>query len=148
MELVLYMGLLVILLTILSSLFTTSIESQLGSQKFSAVQQDGRFILNRITYDLQNASSVITPSALGSSATTLVLVKDGVTYTYSLTGSNLLLDGVRLNGFNTSVSNVSFQKLGNTGGKPTVKLAYTVTSLTLNNGTSDIKNYQTTVGLK
>lgn len=148
MELILYMGLLMILLVILSQLFTASIESQLSSQTFSYVQQDGRFVLNRLIYDIQNASSVTTPAALGQQSATLVIVVNGVTYTYSLTGPNLLVNGIRLNGFNTSVSNITFQRLGNSGGKPTVKLGFTMTSLTTENGVAEIKNYQTTVGLK
>lgn len=148
MELVLYMGLLLILLAILSQLFTASIESQLASQSFSYVQQDGRFILNRMTYDIQNATAVATPSTLGSSTSTLQMTVNGATSTYSLTGQNLLLNGVRLNGFNTAISNLSFQKLGNVGGKPTIKLSFTVTSLVLKNGSPEVKNYQTTVGLK
>lgn len=148
MELVLYMGLLMILLAVLSQLFTTSIESQLSSQTFSYVQQDGRFIMNKLTYDIQNASSVSTPSALGIQTTTLVLDSGGATKTYSLTGSNLLRNGIRLNGFNTSIANLTFQLLGNSDGRPTVQFAYTVTSLVLKNGVGEVKNYQTTVGLK
>lgn len=148
MELILYMGLLLILLAILSQLFTSSIESQLDSQSFSYVQQDGRFILNRMTYDIQNASAVTTPAALGGTSTTLVLVINGVTNTYSLTGANLLVNGVRLNGFNTTVSNLTFQKIGNSGGKPTVRFGYRLTSLVTINGVPEVKNYATTVGLK
>ena len=148
MELMLYMGLLLILLAILSQLFTSSIESQLDSQSFSYVQQDGRFILNRMTYDIQNATAVTTPAALGATSTTLVLTIGGVTYTYSLTGPNLLVNGVRMNGFNTTVSNLTFQKIGNSGGKPTVRFGYTLTSLVTSNGAPEIKSYTTTVGLK
>lgn len=148
MELVLYMGLLLILLTILSQLFTASIETHVESQQFSYVQQDGRYIMNRLTYDIQQASSVTTPSALGGSGSTLAIVIGGITYTYSLTSGNLLVNGTRLNGFDTTISNLTFQKLGNSGGKPTVKFSYTVTGLTPLNGQNEVKNYTSTAGLK
>jgi Tfp pilus assembly protein PilW len=148
MELVLYMGLFIILLTVLAQLFTAAIESQLSSQMFSYVQQDGRFILSRLQYDIENASSVTTPGAIGATSTSLAIVNNGTTYTYSLTGSNVLVNGIQLNGFNTAVSNLSFQKIGNSGGKPTVKLSFTITSLTKKNSIAEVKNFQTTAGLK
>lgn len=148
LELTLYMGLLLILLAVISQLFTASLESQLASQTFSYTQQDGRYIMNRLTYDIQRATAVTTPSSLGGSSATLQMTVAGSTYTYSLTGQNLLLNGIRMNGFNTAISNLSFQKLGNTGGKPTIKFAYTVTSLTLKYGAAEVKNYQSTVGLR
>lgn len=148
MELTLYMGLLLILLAILSQVFTASIETHVESQQYSSVQHDGRFILNRIAYDIRQSSSVTTPAALGGQGSTLALVIGGTTYTYSVTNGNLLVNGVRLNGYDTIISNFTARRLGNTSGKPTVRFGYTVTGRTTYNGQTEVKSYQTTVGLR
>ncbi len=148
MEMLLYMGILMILLAVLSQLFSTTIETQLSSESYSSVQADGRFIIDRLSYDIRQASSVTTPATLGASGSTLVLVINGTTYTYSVTGGNLLVNSVRMNGYNTSVSNLTFRRYGNVGGKPTINMGFTLTSLVSRNGTNNTNSYQTTVSLR
>ena len=62
-ELLIYMGLLAGLITILGTVLSQVIDVQLESQAISAVEQDGRFILARLNYDLHRVASVTTPAS-------------------------------------------------------------------------------------
>jgi prepilin-type N-terminal cleavage/methylation domain-containing protein len=79
------------------------------------------------------ASSGI-PASLGATSSKLTMTVGGNTYTYALSGTNLRLTtnlGTdNLNGSDTNVSNLSFQRIGNIGGKDTIRVSFTVTSKT------------------
>src|SRR3989344_3435349 len=84
-ELLISMGLLAIILSVLTSLFVSVIEAQLESQATSSVDQDGRFVLARLSYDIHRADGVngiITPSTLGGQGPTLQIAISGTTSTY------------------------------------------------------------------
>ncbi len=129
-EVLVTMALLSGFLLILSSLLTSSIDMQLQTGSYAAVTSDGRFVLSRLGYDIRRASSV-TPAALGDSSSSLVLTIGGSTYTYSIDSGRLKLDidgnGDFLTGDKTVISSLSFQKLGNVGGKASIRYSFTVT---------------------
>ena len=154
-ELLIYMGILSILLAALSQIFGSIIDSQLESEATSSVQQDGRFIFSRLAYDInraQDSAGIIQPASLGATSTALQLNIDGVSYTYSLNGGNLeLAEGAVTNALNsseTTVSNLSFTRLGNSGGKNTVQIEYTVTSKIIQPKGLETKDFQTTIGIR
>ncbi len=126
-ELIIYMGIFGTLLVVFTHFFLTVLDIKRESEAISYTAQDARFILQRLTYDIKNATSITTPSSLGSQGSSLVLVVNGSTNTYTLTGSTLTLNGVRLHSFNTDISAVTFRRLGNTNGKNALQIAYTVT---------------------
>src|SRR3989344_7005102 len=120
-ELIIYMGLLVILLSVLTSIFMSSLDVQLESEANSAVEQDGSYILSRLTYDIHRAQSIATPAIGDPPAGSFGLVVNGVNFTYSIdAGNNLVLqEGLgpnnKLNGYDASISNLLVTRLGNTG---------------------------------
>lgn len=151
-ELILYMGILTILLTVLTEVFGSILDTQLESQAVSSVEQDARFILSRLTYDIMNAQSITTPINLGDQTQTLQLTKSGIDYTYSVAGGNFsLTDNFgtdQLNSFDSTISNLSFTRLGASSGKPTITIEFTLTSLTRQAKGPETKSFQTTVGLR
>ncbi len=147
-ELIIYMGIFGIILMVLSNFFVSTIEIKRESEAVSYTAQDVRFLLQRLTYDIKSASSVTTPSSLGSQGATLVVVTDGVTNTYTQTGTNLTLNGVQLNGHNTNVSNVSFQRLGNNGGKHSIKISFIVSGKIRKASGVESTTVQTAVALR
>lgn len=134
-ETLLYMGLFAMFILVLSWIFVSILDVQLGSEATSSVEQDGRFVLNRMLYDIHRATTAVV------SANQLQLTIGGVTNTYSLNGSSLQLvnnlGASRLNSFDTAVSGLTVVKAGNT-----VAISFTVTSQAL------VKSYQSTVGLR
>jgi len=151
-ELILYMALMAIFLIILTEIFVSILEVKKESEAVSAVEQDGRFLLSRFNHDLNRATSVSTPATLGDSSSSLVLVIGGDTFTYSLSSGNLQITNTNgtdnLNSSGSTISNVSFQRIGPSGGEPTIKITYTVTSATERVGGAETKTFNTSVGLR
>lgn len=151
-ELLVYMGLLAVFLTIISQIFVASIDTQLESEAESSVQQDSKFILARLHYDLANVTSVVEPSIPGSTSSQLRYIANGVNGSYGLTGENVILnDGLasyQLNSQNTRVSNLFFTRRGVTNGKPIITAAFTLTSRAVRNSGPEIQAFQTTIGIR
>lgn len=149
-ELIIYMGLLVIFLLVLSNIFASILDVRTESESISAVEQDGRFIMARLSYDINRATSVSTPASLGGSGSSLTLVIGAVNYTYALSGGNLVLTNDlgtnNLNSSESTISSLSFQKLGNSGGKETVKIQFTVNSVAQRDKGAETQTFYITGG--
>lgn len=148
-EFLIYMGLLSIFLIVLTNVFVSIFDVKSESEATSAVQQDGRYILQRLIYDVSRASSISTPGSYGLSTTNLVLNMSGVEYTYSISGNNLQLvnnlGANKLNSSNTIVSGITFQKIGNTVENETVQIDFSLSSVADPNGGVETRSFQTTV---
>ena len=151
-EMIVYMALLSVFIAVLSNIFTSSIDVQLDTEATSSVIHDGRFLLTRLSYDIRRAQSIMIPTNIGDTTTSLQLSIDSDTYTYNLTNGNLELTNAsgtdRLNSIGTTVSNLTFQRIGNTNGKNTIRYGFTITSQTETAGGSEVRNFQTTVGVR
>ena len=153
-ELLLYMGILTILLTILTSVFTSALDVQSESNAVSSVEQDGNYILARLAYDIHRAQSINIPPTNGTTSNSFQIVVDGINYTYSIdVNNNLILTnnfGVNnLNNYGTNVSTFSVQRLGNTGGvENTLKINFTVTSRTKRISGYEVKDFEVNLSLR
>ena len=152
-ELLLYMGIFTILLAVTLQMFSSIFDVQLESQATSSVAQDSKYIMGRITHDLNRAQSISVPSAYSTSSATLTLVINGQTYTYSLSGEDLLLENIttgttdRINSSETTVSDVSYLRLDGNG-KDSIQMSFTLTSLTARRGGKEVETFQTTAGIR
>lgn len=148
-ELLMYMGLLSILIGILSTIFVSIIDVQLDSRATSNVDQDGRYILARLAHEVQSSSSILAPT-IGSPSGTLQLRINSIDYTYSLSNGNLQIASAsatnNLNSSNTSISQVTFLRVGDGDNDDTIRLNFTVTSTT-QSANNETRSYQTTLGL-
>lgn len=151
-ELIIYMGILSLLLLVLTQLFGAALDVQRESESSSSVVQDGKFILSRLFYDISNAQSITVPAAIGSTSATLQFTKNGISYTYAVNNENLqITDNIAtdaLNSFDTKITAFSFKRIGNSGGKHTIQVQFTLVSKTTRPDKSEIKDFQTTVGLR
>lgn len=149
-EILIFFGLTSIFLTVITDLFVSIFDVKRESEATSAVEQDGRFILSRLIYDISRASAITTPSSMGATSNSLVLTIGGSANTYALTGGDLnLTNGAGVNSLNsseTSVSAITFQRIGNEVTNETVRVNFTVESTTQRNSGSEVRSYQTTVG--
>ena len=148
-ELLIVMGLLSIMLMVITDMFTSVLNVQTESKTNAAVSQDGRYILARLSYDLNRAASISTPATLGASGSTLAIVIGGTTYTYTVSGGNLQLTNIfgtnNLNGSDTTISGFNVQRLG-IASKDSVRLSFTVTGKATPNQGAETKTFTTTVG--
>jgi hypothetical protein len=152
-EMLLYMGIISVFLIVLSNILISVLETQLQSNSSSSVDQGGQYLMVRLQYDVRRASSIVTPSVIGSSSGSLVLNIGGANYTYGVNNSILsVVTGVKsytLSPYDVLISNFNITRLGNTGGKNSVQIGFTVTSGTVNTTQkSQIRNYQTTIDLR
>ncbi len=148
-ELILYGALLMILIYVLTDVFTSALDVQLESQGTSSVEQDGRFILSRLNNDILNAQTVIIPALPGSQSATLQLTTGNINYVYSLVSGNLQLvnnNGTdTLNSFDTTVSGLTFQRFGNNNRNDTIKIVFTLTSKATRTSGPNRQTFQETV---
>ena len=151
-ELSLFMGLFMVIIGILMTLFSSIVQKQLEVQSISAVEADSKYILSRLTYDIQRSDAIVVPSELGNTTSSLVLIINGDTYTYDLLGSTFrITDNIgtyQLNGTRSTVSNVSFTRLGNTAGSHAVEVTYTITSTVSQTQGPETKTVHTVIGTR
>ncbi len=144
------MALMGIFLVIITDIVSATMDVQIESTATSAVSEDSRFLLARLDYDIGRATAITTPSSLGGSSASLVVTIGGVAHTYALSGGNLQLTNnngtSNLNSNETTISGASFQRLGNSGGKETVRVSFTVTSTAQTDQGADSRSFTTTFG--
>lgn len=151
-ELLVYMGLMSIFLVVLLGIFTASLNAKLASESTSGVSQDSRYILSKLSYDINNADSIVLPG-LGETSASLQMVTSGSTSTYAISGGNLVKteNGVsmNLNGIDTQLSSISFKNIGNPEGKPTIQVVYTLGSkIIVQGGQTQTQTINTTIGTR
>lgn len=153
-ELILYMSILSILLTILTSIFVSALDVQSESQATSSVEQDGNYILARLSYDMHRAQSISVPANNGDSSNNFQIVIDGTSNIYSIDASNNLAltnnSGTNnLNNYGTNISAFSVTRLGNVGGtEDTLKINFTVTSRAKRVSGAEAKSFETNLSLR
>ena len=150
MEFLVSMALMSLFLLVLTDLMTGMLSLQTESDATSSIIKDGRYIMQRFDYDINRATSVTTPAALGGSGATLAIIIGGVTHTYSVSAGSLQvvnnLGTINLDGAGSTISGFSVQRLGDVGGKDTVRITFTATSVALRNGVAETRTFTTTVG--
>ncbi len=157
-ELVLFMGLMSILLMVIIDVFNTVLTVQLDSEKTTYTATDSRYIYTRLLYDIHRAKSINLPASLGTSGSSLQLTifEGGAdrTFTYTVNSTTHMLTltnylgTIELNSPNTTISGLSFTRLGNVNGKNSVQLSFTTTSVAKSRSINEVQTYQTTIGLR
>lgn len=159
-ELLLYMGIFSILIVVMLQIFTMILSTHAESQATSNVDQDGSFILSRLTYDIHKASGITLP-VVGTNCTatklntSCILTVGGKTYQMDGNGNlNLVVAGdlQHLNSVNTEIESITFATLGNSAVinfKPSVEIEFTLKSKILQaGGRADTKTFHTTIGTR
>jgi Tfp pilus assembly protein FimT len=151
-ELLIYMGLMSIFVVVLMGIFTSALKTKLATESASGISQDSRYILSKLSYDVNNADSITSP-ALGSTSATLQMVASSSAVIYAVNGGNLTrtVGGVstNINGFDTQLDSITFKNIGNPGGKATIQIVYTVRSkIIIQGGGTEVQTVNTTVGTR
>lgn len=151
-ELVIYMGILSILVSIMSSIFSSIVDVQLESTATSSVNQDGRYILGRLIYYFQaNKVDIDNYNVLGIAEPEMHVKINGnpTADVYSVDSNrNLILTNssgiIQLNSYDTSVSNFSATRLGSGGSSDTIRVSFTLTSKVKERSGYETKTFQST----
>jgi len=155
-ELLLYFALLSIILIIATDLMIRSGEFSMEASAQNVIQEDARFITSRLAYDIHQVSAITNPANLGQTTATLTLTVGAETHTYILVGNNLEYrktvgsntQTANLNSNLTKINSISFQRLGSTSGKPTVKIIFEIQDLKGTKGKPVKKIFETVVGTR
>lgn len=153
-ELLLYLGIFSILLTVTLQMFGSVFEFQLESQAVSSVDVDGKFVINRFNYDVSKASSITLPATLGATGSALTIVVNSQSLTYSLSNGDINLNNAstgtidQLNSTETTASNLSFTRLEGSAGKDLIQMSFTLTSEVTQRKGKEVRSFQTTGGLR
>lgn len=131
-EMILVTGILGILIVVLTQVFGSIIALRFKNEATSAMAQDSRYLIARLSYDVARASAITVP-AVGDSGSLLSLLIGGRLYTYELSNGAVMLsvDGgppSALTGVNTSLSSLSFTHYPDLGGKKMVNLDLVINS--------------------
>lgn len=151
-EMILYMGILSIFILVLNQLFIYALDYQLKARSPSLLIIDSRFILSRLTYDIQRADSIEMPAQLGEAESRLQLMIDGKSYRYLKNGADLQLafngQDLRLNSPDIKISDFNIKRIGNLGGKHGVKINMTFQSSVIKNRKPEEIVISTSVALR
>lgn len=150
-ELIIYMGIFSILVFIFTDIFVSSIQTKTEGEATSSVNQDANFILTKLEYDLNNATSVVQP-ILGQNSGTLTFIQSGQQVVYQVTDGVLERvvnsEAIALNSYQSNLSNAVFRNVGNPSGKSTINVNLTIESKQLSNNQPEVINLETTVGTR
>jgi prepilin-type N-terminal cleavage/methylation domain-containing protein len=148
-EILIAMGLLSIFLVIIATVFTSVIDIQAQTSSYSAVSSESRVIMSRLNYDIARSTAITTPAALGATSATLAMTVNASTYTYALNAGRLqLTDNIGaalLTGDAATVSALSFQRLGNSGGRESIRYSFTLTSVSQDRAGPEVQTFTSTV---
>lgn len=151
-ELLIYLGLFGILISVLTTIFFSTLELRAQSETISAVEQDGRYILQKLTQVIRDADAVISPLSNGESTNQLIISRVGSIETYQLDDTDLVQSSdsgvVQLNSDSTTISDFSIQRLGAVSGLPTLKITLTISSTGRVAGITQSHIFTTTVGIR
>lgn len=151
-ELVIYMSILSVLLLFFTDMFATLVNKQLETESLSNVQQDANYLLSRFTYDFARASSVSSPASPGAPVGSLQLVIDTIPYSFTLSSGNVIEEHsgnqYNLNSSETTISNLSFQRLGIGNTKDVVQIKFDITSNVKQQAGYDVTHFSTTLGIR
>ena len=124
-ELIVHMGLTSILITIMSQVFVAVLGVRVESLNTTGVQQDGRFIMARLAYDIRRAQAIVFPAYGSASSSMTLLIQEGSvlqTNHYSWDGTNLSVTNAsstaQLNSNRTLITDFSVTRIGNSDQNP------------------------------
>lgn len=81
-ELLIYLGLYSVLIVVITQLFITLLDSRTEAENATMLQQESRYIAQRLAFDIRRATTVTQPATVGQTANLLELQIDGETYRY------------------------------------------------------------------
>ena len=143
-ELLIYLGLSMMMLLVLSELFVSILDESVETQNYSIVQTDGRYIMTRLRYQINNADSVLLPANLGDSSDELRLSVGGVEQRYYTVDDQLFLnDGsgeYLMSHPDSKVTDIVFVRHGNIGGKAIIDISFKVST-----GVAGTAQYETQI---
>src|SRR3989339_886586 len=107
-ELIIFIGIFSVLIFALTDIFISTLFEKNKSESSSTLNQDAKFIISKLQYDIENANSIFSPE-LGQSDSNLTIILYGQPLIYSSSSGNLVLnDGAANHRLNSVESKISY----------------------------------------
>lgn len=151
LETLIYFALLSIILLVVVNLFFIISESSLESTSKSSVEIEGGYVLKRLAFDIRQAESISVPTNPGDSSSSLNLVINGSNYDYFLDNFVLNLDTgatTPVTSNSVLVQGVEFTHIAESGGKPTIKVSFTLESAKPTKTGVETKNFESVFSVR
>lgn len=131
-EVLIVMTILPLLLILVSSMFGTFIEGQERAVAQAAINQEQQYLLERLAYDMDQATAIVLPASNGTTGTTLRLQQGATTVDYTPSAKALVRiasgNNARVTSTRVLLDSFSVQRLGNSTGKTSVRLTFALSS--------------------
>lgn len=152
-ESLIYIGILSVILMVFVELFVSLTKVRTENESTSNIQHDSSYLINKFSYDIHQAKQISLPLHPPDESSVLNITIDGASYSYSIDGDqNLIIsDGVnnyQLNGYDTSISEIIFTRLGQDDIHDVIKINFTVSSRVKNPSGFESQSYETVIGLR
>jgi hypothetical protein len=125
-ELLVYMGIFMGFLVLLSGMFVSTLDVQQTATDTARIEQDSQYLYSRLQYDINRATAVTTPANDGDTSQTLALTTATGNISYILDNNQLKLVSAAGTNVLTSpeimATSVSFQKLGDGGDAKSIRI--------------------------
>jgi type II secretory pathway pseudopilin PulG len=147
-ELILYIGLLSIILSIMVQFLGSIYSVRIKSEETTSLVQDTRFINSKLKDLIGNAGDIQLPSNNGQTLNTITLGNSTQLY---LNNGNLVhnINGneIKLNSNNTTLNNISFTRI-ETSQNIIININYEIQSEIINKGENKTKDINLTIGVR
>ena len=151
-EILIYFTLLSIILLITVDLFFRILESSVESTSKNSVEIEGGYVLKRLAYDIRQAESISVPTNPGDSSSSLKLIINGSDHDYFLDSFVLNFDTgetTPVTSNSVQVQAIEFTHVAESGGKPTIKINFTLESTTPSrDGTFESKDFESVFSVR
>lgn len=149
-ELLIYTAILSIVLVFTGQYLFSIGQARLTNNSRTEVAKNAEMVINKIKLDFTDLNSLIVPSDASQTNNLQITDSNDNDINYQLI-NNILVRSVNLvkndlTNNQVNISNLSFQKITNTGGKETIQIKFTLTSIAqLSAGRQVSEDFQTTV---
>ena len=152
-ELLIYMGLFAGFLILLSGLFISILDVQQESVETARLEQDAQFLFSRLQHDIYQADEILQPTVEGERSDVLVLLINEQEQIYMLENSKLFLSSnlsepEPITNPEVIVSELSFHRLGNEDGFPSIRTTLTLESIIQNRSNPEKRELFFTFGTR
>ncbi len=151
-EVQLYAALFAVFIVVLSQLFANAVDLQVRNSATAAVDQEAKFVLQRLQFDGLRAAAVTTPSALGETTAVLAYTIGSQTYTYQVNNGVLELtnpeDTYAVTSPLVEIANFQVLRTGNLGGKHLLHVSFDANTSLANASASGAftRSFSTVIG--
>jgi type II secretory pathway pseudopilin PulG len=152
-ELLIYMGIFMGFLVVLTGLFVTTLEVQSEASQTARIEQDSQYLYSRMQYDIGRATQLVTPVNNGETTTTMVLDTSEGQITYFLESGSIkvttpTVTGLLLTSPGIVAHSLEFQRLGNLDGQPSIAITILLSSHEVGSFSPEIRDLNYTFGLR